>query len=95
MVTCDPEVTITERKKDDNFLILACDGIWDCLTNQDCVYVMKEHIRDLKSGEPYSKCVADLFDKICATDIIKSGGIGTDNMTCILIKLYNKDVKKD
>jgi serine/threonine protein phosphatase PrpC len=31
MVTCFPEITKTERSNRDRFLILACDGIWDCL----------------------------------------------------------------
>ena len=87
MVTCDPEVIIMERKSVDNFLILACDGIWDCLNNQDCVNMVKEHITNLKAGEKYSKTVEEMFDKIIATDIIKSGGIGTDNMTCIVVVL--------
>lgn len=35
-VTAHPEVTLTQRKKGDKFVILACDGIWDCLTSEDC-----------------------------------------------------------
>jgi len=31
-----------------------------------------------------SVCVEKMFEKICATDIMQSGGIGTDNMTCII-----------
>jgi len=33
MVTVDPEVTKTPRQQNDQFLMLACDGIWDCLTS--------------------------------------------------------------
>jgi serine/threonine protein phosphatase PrpC len=40
-----------------------------------------------------SKCVEKLFEEILAPNTDE--GIGTDNMTCILIKLYNTDVKKD
>jgi serine/threonine protein phosphatase PrpC len=40
-----------------------------------------------------SKCVEKLFEDILAPNTDE--GIGTDNMTCILIKLYNKDVKKE
>lgn len=28
-----PDVTTRSRSKDDVFLMIACDGIWDCLTN--------------------------------------------------------------
>ena len=33
-VTVLPDVTIRDREKDDIFIILASDGIWDCQTNQ-------------------------------------------------------------
>jgi|ERR1712166_1612205 len=36
-VTCDPEVRMVARSPADSFLILACDGIWDCLTSEECV----------------------------------------------------------
>ena len=32
-VTVVPDVTIRDRKKDDIFIMVACDGICDCLTN--------------------------------------------------------------
>jgi len=38
-----------------------------------------------------SKCVERLFEDILAPNTDE--GIGTDNMTCIMIKLYNTDVK--
>ena len=33
MVTCYPEVIIEPLKSNHDFLIIACDGIWDCLTS--------------------------------------------------------------
>lgn len=33
MITCVPEMTITKREDTDDFLLIACDGIWDCLTS--------------------------------------------------------------
>ena len=37
MVTCDPEIRTVQRQAIDQFIILACDGIWDCLTSEECV----------------------------------------------------------
>ena len=37
MVTCDPEIRSVPRQNADSFIILACDGIWDCLTSEECV----------------------------------------------------------
>ena len=36
-MSCYPDVTVTQRKKGDKFIVLACDGIWDCLSNEECV----------------------------------------------------------
>ena len=44
MVTCLPEITKTERSNSDRFIVLACDGIWDCLSNQECVNLLAEHM---------------------------------------------------
>jgi serine/threonine protein phosphatase PrpC len=33
-VSCEPDVTIYERKEGDKFVFLACDGIWDVKSNQ-------------------------------------------------------------
>ena len=33
MITCVPECKTTSFQKEDDFLIIACDGIWDCKTS--------------------------------------------------------------
>lgn len=33
-VTSEPEVTVTERTEEDEFLILASDGLWDVVSNE-------------------------------------------------------------
>jgi serine/threonine protein phosphatase PrpC len=33
MVTCFPEVVVEQLRPDHDFMIIACDGIWDCLTS--------------------------------------------------------------
>lgn len=43
MVTCDPEIRKIERTPNDDFIVLACDGIWDCLTNEACCDMLNEH----------------------------------------------------
>lgn len=39
-VTCDPDITEFKRRKTDKYIIVACDGIWDCLTNEEAVATM-------------------------------------------------------
>lgn len=119
-----------------DFAILACDGIWDCLSNEEVALWFKNaleeydnntftytpkiiedsrknntestmdesdnsgsYIDNLKSlpsaldndgvKELSLNCVVEKFlDSIVADD--SSIGIGTDNMTCILVRFKHK-----
>ena len=33
-VTAKPDITVWERSTDDELIFIACDGIWDCKSNQ-------------------------------------------------------------
>ena len=35
-VTAKPEIKVVTRTQDDWFILNACDGIWDCLSNEEC-----------------------------------------------------------
>lgn len=48
MVTCDPEVRTVARQATDQFIILACDGIWDCLTSEECVSQTRDALSALR-----------------------------------------------
>jgi protein phosphatase 1A len=40
LVSPEPEVCVVERSPGDEFLVLACDGVWDTLTNEElCAFV--------------------------------------------------------
>jgi serine/threonine protein phosphatase PrpC len=74
-VTCVPDVTIIE-KKIDTVLLLACDGIWDVLSNDSIVqYVlrMKEHIfTKLVEFDSGSVCTLDRYYKNLSDKSISS-----------------------
>lgn len=79
-----PDVRKEKITPDVQFMILACDGIWDCLSSQEAV----DFVADLiKKKEKTSAVIEEMFDKIIATDVASSGGIGCDNMTCIIVQL--------
>ena len=44
MVTALPDVSVKPLHKDVEFLILACDGIWDCKTSDQCVKFYRDKL---------------------------------------------------
>jgi serine/threonine protein phosphatase PrpC len=83
----------------DDFIVIACDGIWDCFKNDQVAKFIRKNlssrrIRDKK--EHIKKMIGELMDKGLAKEVQSSNGIGTDNMTCIVVLLkpmlkeYNK-----
>jgi len=84
MITAMPEVR-KEKIDDAAFLIIACDGIWDCLTSNEAVDTVGDLLVN-KKKDKVSQVIEDVFDRIIATDVASGGGIGCDNMTCIIVQ---------
>ncbi len=87
MITAMPDIRKEKITSDASFLILACDGIWDCLTSQEAAEVIGDL---LKKKDKVSGAIEEMFDKIIASDVASSGGIGCDNMTCVVVKFKNE-----
>ena len=93
MITAYPEVVCETLTDDCEFMILACDGIWDCKTNQEACDFVTERLKK-NPNMKLSKIVEELVDECLATDIytgkkiliiLLETGVGCDNMTCIII----------
>ncbi|MCD9561031.1 hypothetical protein HAX54_019965 [Datura stramonium] len=66
---------------DDDFIVLACDGIWDCMSSQQLVDFIHEQ---LKSESKLSAVCERVLDRCLAPST--AGGEGCDNMTMILVQ---------
>ncbi len=72
--------------------MLACDGIWDCVTNEEYVKKLSESIKKVKATnfkQNVTKPVEELLQNCLAKDTTTSEGIGTDNMTAMLIVFHH------
>lgn len=67
----------------DEFLILGCDGIWDCLTNEKAVEFVRNRINRMTPSE----IGIEMLDTIISDDPRATQGIGGDNMTIMIIDL--------
>jgi len=92
MITAEPDIKQVTLDPEDEFVILACDGIWDCLTNEEAVQYVRERI-DTKTPIEVG---TEMLDAIISVDPRETSGIGGDNMTVMVVDLlpgrrsYNK-----
>ncbi|KAK9878798.1 hypothetical protein WA026_003636 [Henosepilachna vigintioctopunctata] len=85
IVTAYPDVTVHTITPDWDFIILACDGIWDVMGNSEVVeYVRSSIVHGL---EPVEIC-ENLMMRCLAPDL-QMAGLGCDNMTVVLVTLLH------
>lgn len=85
-VTVEPEILIYDLQAlpAPEFIILACDGIWDCYTNDQLVTLIRRKLRDRWSLQHITEYI--LND--CISMASSTTGIGFDNMTLIIIATH-------
>lgn len=108
MITADPEVTCHDVTEEDEFVVIACDGmasvkfscsadlvrsgIWDCLTSQQVVDLVRYQISE---GKELTEVGEMICDHCLAPDINAGAGIGCDNMTLVIIGLTHGRSKEE
>ncbi|RPA79164.1 PP2C-domain-containing protein [Ascobolus immersus RN42] len=80
LVTGHPYTTETVLTEEDEFILLACDGLWDVCSDQDAVNL----VRDVDDPEQASKM---LVDHALAK-------FSNDNLSCMIVRLDHNKLKK-
>lgn len=89
LVIASPRIRSVERKPESySFLVLACDGIFDVLSNEEVMEVVRAHKEVGRSNEQIceflcSQCLAPQ-DPLTG---LPSRPVGTDNMTIMIIDI--------
>lgn len=92
VVTVMPDVMEHEIKQDeDEFLVLACDGIWDCMESQEVIEFVR---RGIAEGQELTYICENIMDHCLAPESDMSG-IGCDNMTMMIVGLLNGKTKEE
>lgn len=86
MVTSVPEIVQHPRHADDEFVVIACDGIWDVKSSSEvCNFLRKRLMREMS----VELAMEQLLEACCTSDPKRSMGLGADNMTLIVV-LFNQ-----
>lgn len=91
VVTALPDVIEHELLPTDEFIILACDGIWDCMSSQDAVEFVRRGIADRLPLEE----ICELLIDECLAPESDTSGIGCDNMTLYIVALLQGKSKEE
>jgi len=88
MICATPDVQSLRREPGDEFLLIACDGVWDVMGNQDVVDFVHARLPGvLRDGLPLSGILEELLDQCISRDLMETQGLGGDNMTAVLVVL--------
>lgn len=86
IITAQPDVTRTSLQPEDQFFVLACDGVWDVMDNQEVVDFVCAR---LQTGLEPTEIISQLLDHCLAKDPQETRGVGCDNMTAAVVIFKN------
>merc|ERR1712071_159327 len=87
MISAIPDIQKIELEAGDDFVVLACDGIWNSKTNQQVVDFVRPRLHKAgHSPKALSHICEELFDD-CLSPDTSGDGTGCDNMTAIIVRL--------
>lgn len=85
-LTCIPDIFRYRIEKNDKFIVLACDGLWDKLTNQEVVNFILNECYDGITNKRINKKI-NIAKKLGEYAIFKGS---TDNISIIIVFINNK-----
>lgn len=83
-VSAEPDITEVARTPNDEFMVVACDGVWDVMSSQQVCNFIRHHLDAVRRGAlSPAKLVSMLLDSCLAASPDMTSG--TDNMTLVLV----------
>lgn len=83
MIICEPEINEFECPYNADFILLACDGVFDVLETEECGGCAWQVIKNEKNNELNDLCL-NCVDMVIKTAMNKKS---TDNLSCVFIAM--------
>uniref|UniRef100_A0A6B2LB75 protein-serine/threonine phosphatase n=1 Tax=Arcella intermedia TaxID=1963864 RepID=A0A6B2LB75_9EUKA len=85
-VTVQPEIKVHPITKDTEFLVIASDGVWDKLSNEEVTAMVREKLGDVKNNLKFQTTKEKFVFDLCM-DIVREADAreSSDNISCILV----------
>ncbi|GAA5930186.1 PP2C family serine/threonine-protein phosphatase [Sporobolomyces koalae] len=91
VVTADPDINRHSHTAEDEFIVVACDGIWDVLTSQQVIDFVRLSIAQ---GHTLEQICENMMDRCLAPDS-DWGGVGCDNMTMMVVAILGDRTQEE
>lgn len=93
IICSTPDIRTIPRTLDDEFMVLACDGVWDVMQNQEVIDFVRQALGDMSDVEArirsgalrLSSILEELLDRCVSPNLQETMGLGGDNMTAVLV----------
>jgi len=83
-ITCVPDVLTKKIDEDDDFIVMAWDGVWEVKNSQEVIDFVDERLSQEMALEDIVK---ELLDEVWSDDCMKDQSLGWDNISCIIINI--------
>lgn len=84
-----PDITSTDLTAQDQFAVLACDGLWDVMNDQQAVELVSECIQELtpiaQQLQAEGRSMAEILARMLVEEALARGS--SDNVSCAVIFL--------
>lgn len=85
LIICSLQVTILGRRPDDEILLLASDGLWDVLSNQEACTLAKRCLRRARQRGASRQSAARIAATVLTRAAVDRGS--RDNVTVVVVDL--------
>lgn len=85
VVSCYPDIATHVRSHVDQVLVLACDGVWDVMSNVESIYFLQDVIL-AEDKDMSSEAMANALIELAF------GSGSTDNISAVIVRLNRSEV---